>query len=361
MDAERQLVGSGSLGGRGSSAAHERWLPLSGLFAGVAVTAGLVLSNKDLLVRPAMHNIGPPVLLLLHRLVTWAFYRLTYCGRAFPPRKFSLSLLFVGATLSNGSIAASLLTLQSASVAFQQLTRLMGLPMSAVFDYVLYRKHRGGLEYFSLLLLSYGVFTASTGDATATPLAFMYASIGVLCALGSTAVTGYILKSTGMPITDLVVIGLPYDIVMSALLLLVVNAYNGKRTGTLQPAFEVAEGCLDLALLLRLFVNASLAITAVYLSVWTQGKCSNMMYAVLGQAKSIACIVLSTACLHMEISTHLVLGMAIVFLVAFFLALGELEPIDVKSSRSRWLIIALLSSVLSIIALDVLITAIPVG
>ncbi|KAL3923272.1 MAG: hypothetical protein SGPRY_004273, partial [Prymnesium sp.] len=314
--------------------AHTPRLVLA-LSASVAATCCLVVSNKDLLGHPALHEVGPFMLLFLHRIVTWFFYRMTYCCKPYPRKQFSWFLLIGASALANGSILASFLTLKIASVAFQQLSRLMVIPIGAFFDFMLYGKRRGLVECFSLLLLSYGVYMASSGDATATPLAILYTGVGVVLSIGSSSVTGHIMKTTSVPTADLVMFALPYEIVFAGIVLVITRAYTSAQNDPERP-LKHQEEWSGLPLLLRMFVNGSLAIAVVYLTVWSQGKCSNMMYGVLGQAKTIGSIALSAAIFHTELSIRAWIGMSVVVAVSVGLASGDFKQNDEQKSRSKW-------------------------
>ena len=157
----------------------------------VAATACITVSNKDVLVRLGSTRIsGPGMLLVMHRLAAFAFWRLTYLCTKQPPTPNIRVLFLIGAsTMSSLSIVSSFLVLREASVAFHQLSRLAILPMSAVVDLVLYGRQRTALEYSSILFISYGAAIGLQGDVTATPRAAVFATVCTLSTLASSTCT----------------------------------------------------------------------------------------------------------------------------------------------------------------------------
>ena len=200
---------------------------VAGLIAGVFATAFLVISNKELLNHRALSGIGTEVLLTLHAAVTYAFYRSQHCCNPVPKMNVPPYLLGVVAISPVFSVELSLMTLKVASVSFQQLSRLLSLPLSAAVDVMLYGKHRGAFEWLSLIMLGYGAVMGSRGDVTATPLACFYAALSVVCALVSSASTGHVLKTTGIPINDLLPTLSAYKLGLSLIMLLGSPMVNG--------------------------------------------------------------------------------------------------------------------------------------
>ena len=328
---------------------------LAGCATSVIGTACLVVSNKHLLQHPAMRGTGSGVLLLMHRCVSWCVSRTAMCFTTSYDSDFKTNRMAIvaGALLSNASIVTSFLTLTEASITFQQLSRLVVLPLSAALDIALYGKYREAIEYWSLLLLCYGVGMGTRGDVTHTPLALIYAGVCAVCTLGSSALCGHIMKRSGMNAADFLVMVLPYEIATAACVLLLFSVNSTKEGGA---KFIVGNGAfMEARFWLLLLVNCSLACVVICLTTWTQAVSSNLMYAVLGQAKTLVTVVLGAAAFGTELSTRTTCGMAIVITIAGGLALGDLKMRSESNSSARrsWFAFAIFVFALAIIACDV--------
>lgn len=336
---------------------------VTGVTASVLCTAGLVVSNKELLRHAVMRQVGPSLLLLLHKVVAWILFRAMYCCKPLPVTSFTWLARIGVVLLSNNAVIFSMLTLQEASVAFQQLTRLMALPLSAAVDLVFYGKARGKLESFSLLLLSYGVFMSQSGEATSTRLAWIYTSVCILCSLGCTALCRHVQVTTGMTVIDFLALILPLEVAFAAVQLLLMWVCNQTRSADSPGSVHVLGGestatasYADPLLLVCLVINCSLACIVSALSTWTQGKCSNMLSAVLGQAKAIVSVAVGAAVFHAHVAGRGLVGMAIVVILSFQLALGDRQPSSEgasnRSSQPRWTTIAFFVVVSAAVAGD---------
>lgn len=249
------------------------------------------------------------------------------------------------------SLWLSILTLKESSITFAQLSRLMILPLSAGVDYVLYGKRRGSLEYFSLVLLSYGVYMGSRGDVAATFLAAVYASLAAVCTLGSSATTGHMLKITGYKPEEVLPVLLPYEIALSLVILLgshVRNSYSGVLSST-----DHEEESYEPLLLLRVVANAAMAILVVYLTVWAQGKASNMVYAVIGQCKTALTLALGAALLHETVSMRAMMGLMVIIAISIGLAAGDvMKNAETTVFKPRWSTVSVLVFALVVICAD---------
>ena len=329
-----------------------KWL--GGIALSVLATACITVSNKDLLARAggAWHFAGPGMLLLLHRIVSYASLRLTYvCSCAEMPKtpNIPIHLLIIGSLFSNASICTSFAVLREASVTFHQISRLIILPMSAMVDYVLYGKKRTILDYSGILLISYGVAIGLHGEISATPLAVGLSVLSAVSTLASSALASHVLKNTEGSIREIVIVSMKYEIAMALSLVIAFHLAGLRSAAQSTPSRPVD---FDPWLLLPLCLNCFLAASVTYLTTWSQGVTSNMLYAVLGQAKMLTTVSLDALLFHTLLSIRTQTGLAIVVTVAVGLTLsdpkkgaapeGEGEEQRSRAERRRWAAGALL-------------------
>ena len=298
-----------------------KWL--LGNVLSIAVTAMITVSNKDLLSNKGpFHVAGPAKLLVLHRLMSALFWTSTYWCSGRPPNSPHVprGTLITISLMSNLSIVASFLVLREASVAFHQLSRLMILPMSAAVDLLLYGKRRTVLEYCSIILISYGLVIGLSGEITATPRAAFYAVFCALTTLINSATAGHLMRSSGVGAREVVVKTIPYEIINAGMIAIVFHLVG---TETAAQAASAATESLDRAALLRVGLNAVLAVSVVFLTTWTQGASSNMLYAILGQAKTLTTVALAAYVFETALSIRTKEGLAIAVSVAIGVAISE--------------------------------------
>ena len=294
-----------------------------GVTLGVLATACITVSNKHLLMHSrAWQIVSPTMLLLMHRITAYVLTRWSYAceGKAVTRPHVPLALIISSTTASNMSIFTGLLLLREASITFQQLSRLIILPMSALVDYFVFSKSRTALDYASILLISYGVVIGLRGEVSATMRAVGLAILSACFTVASTALVGRLIKTLGIAARDCIFLTLEYEIVAAGAMAAVFPLVFESKANA---AAEVPEATDDGWLLLALGVNLLLAAAVIYLTTWTQGATSNMLYAVLGQVKMLATIVLDAVVLHTDLSVRTKTGLVIALSVAVGLAVGD--------------------------------------
>ena len=295
-----------------------------GLALSVVATACITISNKDLLTRLSVLGLASPQLLLvLHRCVSYISVKLSYVCTDPPSKRYSVpwSWVIFGSLASNFSIIFSFLVLQEASVTFHQLSRLIIMPMSAAVDYVAYGKKRTLLDYSSILLICYGVTIGLHGEITATPRAIGYAILCSATTIASSAIGHHVITTLSAKPRELLAQFMPYEIAMSVLLLFFYQAMGiDVRPSQVSSAGAAS---VDAVLLLLVVLNCATAASVVYLTTWSQGVVSNMMYAVLGQTKMLATVALDAAIFSTTLSIRTKTGLVIVITVALGVALGD--------------------------------------
>lgn len=334
-----------------------------GIALSVAVTACITVSNKDLLAKlGALRAAGPGMLLLMHRCVSYTSLQVSYLcsGEETKPANVPQHLILISSLLSNLSIFSSFFVLREASVTFHQLSRLTILPMGATVDYLAYGKKRTPLEYASILLISYGVAIGLRGEVAATAHAFAYAIICACFTLASSALVGHILKSTGASTRELLVRLTKYEIGAAAIITLAFQL-GGSQPAAAPSSPAPTEAPFDASLLLPLALNCFLAAAVIYLTTWSQGVTSNMLYAVLGQAKMLATVALDALVFRHDLSDRTLTGLALAVTVAVGVALSDpKEPSDAeldekqrtRATRRRWVAAALFGVALALTGRD---------
>ena len=338
---------------------------IAGNIAGVLATAAITLSNKDLLGRAESLS-GPSALLLLHRVVTYIFYKLTYCccsdkGAEVP--HISWSWIVCGSLASNFSIVSSFFVLREATIAFHQLSRLIILPTSAVVDLVLYGKRRTPLEYFSIVVISYAVVIGLRGEVSATPRAVVLSIVCAMATLASSAIAGHVMKQSKASTRDMILYCMPYEIGFATLSLTLFSIFLPGSEGSAAPVDDAKSPrpVFDWSLALAFVLNGLTVVSVVWLTMWAQGANSNMLYAFLGQAKMLVTVAASALFFNTALSPRTMSALGIASSVAMGVALGEMkgqptapqdEEVRASTRRKKWASVAFYAVAFVVVCYD---------
>jgi len=244
-------------------------------------TMSLIILNKACLTAMGVPS-AAGVLSLLHYMAGFAFIRSYFAvsGRdvSLAPWTQVAGIAAVGCT----AVVTSNITLQYASVAFHQLSRLVCLPLAATLDYFLYGKKKDCIDLLLIAMICAGVYMGSRGDVTVTPSGVMFAMISQICTVGSAALIKRVMQQNGLSSSEFMYQCGPYSI-LSALVL-----FLGTSTSTGSFSSETIR--IDSWVLLLIAINLAFAVSVQYLSTWLAGKVSGTLYAALANAKTVCTV-----------------------------------------------------------------------
>ena len=285
---------------------------------GVLATAMLVNSNKLVLGQLDVPS-GYAALTFLHNLTTYLWVRISgrCTGLRAPEVHWGWLILITG--VGSLSVVSSNLLLQLTSVTVHQLMKLASLPVGAVVDYYLYGKKRSLEELAGLLLISYGIYVASTTDKTlslhATGVAFVFIS-GYLAT--ATLVRCVCLRCH-VSAAEFLYASAPWGVVSSLVWLSGGLALEKRLRHIASPPRDYDTTIASITVISNLF----LAVSVQFLSTWSAKQSTTMLYAVIGQAKTAASVILSVFLFEEKLSMRSASGLSLCLVVALQLAAKE--------------------------------------
>jgi hypothetical protein len=284
--------------------------------SGIMATSLLVNSNRLVLQHiqiPATYAALP----FLHYLCTFFFTRAT-CGHersGVPENNFHWIWSILISSLATLSVAASNFILQTSTVTFHQMCKILALPVGALVDFFLLRKTRSFLELCGLASVAYGAFIASVGDITVHRTVLLASVIYLTGYMSSSVLIRHISKKHNLGTSRVLFLLAPWSAFASFVFLI----------------FALSSAARDVPISIRtdifgiliLLLNMGLAVMVQWLSTWTAANCTTMLYAVVGQAKTALTIILGVVISDSVITYDACLGSCICISAAFMLATIE--------------------------------------
>jgi len=273
----------------------------------------LVITNKLLLVTKHVPA-SSASLTLLHQSMTCAMLHLRCSGSPVivgPDMTPNMRIIFI-AGLSTLGVLSSNLVLKSGSVSFHQVSRLLSLPGSLLFDYYLDGKVCSVAELCCVIIMAWGVFHVCAVDSTANLLGVVAAAISVAATLGTAAAIRKTCARYNISAVVFTFLLSPWGAVSSFVWWLAA-VFTGESLPISQPVSASTHGR---EVIILLIANCTFAVILNLSSTWCAAWCSTLSYAVIDQAKTVLSIALSTAVFNDMIPLKNIVYLSISF-VAF--------------------------------------------
>jgi len=295
------------------------WLVM--LTLGIVCTSLLVLCNKTIL------NRGPDVagkaslLTFFHAITGMVFWKLMFVasGEVLPSIPGLHQKLMVTSSIAVTSMLTGHLTLQASSVGFYQLSRLLALPVGATFDYAIRGKTRTFGDAMCLVVLAGAVFGGITADMTITLPGVWFAIVHNITSIACAAMIRKLNDEQRLDTAALAAYLAPYNVAVSLGCLIFNSDWKQMRT------IELSQFTDDNYSIIFV-VNLVLALSVSFLSTWASGKCSQLLYAVLANSKTIVTIVLSLLILGEAISLEMFSALVVCVVVIIKLTTNDTTP-----------------------------------
>lgn len=276
------------------------------------------------------------LLALIHNMVAYAVFNRS--NKKTNPRlpRFWAPLL---ATISVTGVCLSNRVLQTTNVSFHQLCKVLVIPASALTDYFIFHcKHGSEAICFHVLVVA-GAILAISGMgwdgqfalSSVLPIALSFVSL----TSSSTAATRYVHSKYQIHAAELVGLVTPYSFLVSLVMYLGLQTIDSHAS--IAAPNQIFEQLHSRPL--KLLLNTSLACSVQFLSAWAASTSTNTLYAVIGQLKTLATIVLSAFFEHEELSVRVIIGTLIVLIAA--IGATSAEILNPSKNFARAIIIIL--------------------
>ena len=307
---------------------------------GVCATAALVNSSGRVL--QLIHLPGRyAALTCCHYVCTFVWSRVSMrrCTRM---NDVPWPWLLLIACLGSLGVVASNLLLQISTVTFQQLSKLFSLPAGAFIDFVVHKKKRSRRELWGVICVAYGVYYSTTGNALVKMDAVAVAVVYLAGYLAAPSLLNHACRRHSITASEYLYLSAPWGVLCSFFWLVLVTFW-GQKSGSGQEAFRAPELAFWFSL------NIILAISVQWFSIWTAMNSTTMMYAVVGQVKTAATVLLSVFILDETISFRSALGLSICLVSAFMLTVCEFFENDFENKvASRLVSLASIATILCV-------------
>lgn len=255
---------------------------------GVLVTALLVNSNKFVLSQinfPAKSA----ALTFVHNLSTFIWIRLSSNCIGIASRVVSWRWLLLITFVGSLSVVASNLLLQITSVTFHQLSKIAALPAGAILDYYLYKKRPTWSDFAGLACVAYGILISALDERAISIFPACVAVTFVGGYLATAVLVRHVCTLHQITTSEFLSLSVPWGLLSSLTLFLVAYAFSDGQTEMISKS-KVNHNAMDG--LLPISLNLLLAVSVQWLSTWAASESSTMLYAIIGQAKTAATVIL---------------------------------------------------------------------
>ena len=289
------------------------------LLAGVLASAALVVTNKVVLERTMLPG-SSAALTLVHYLCTLCYIRGTTACSGVQVRDVYWPWLILISSVGTLGVWASNMVLKLSNVTFHQLTKLSSVPVSAAVDYFLWNKSFSSLDGIGLVLICYGVLSASRGEVTVSLAALGVAFVWITTYVATAVLIRHVCKLYAISTSEFMYLSAPWGVFFSCVWLctsLFAHAsgstyFRSNGAGVAAPEF-----------ITLVSMNAILAVLVQWLSAWTARNSSTVLYAVMGQAKTAVTILPSVPVFGKAPSLNTSLGLALCVVVAISMAIND--------------------------------------
>jgi len=284
---------------------------------GVIATASLVNSNKFVLGQVTFPA-KSAALTFLHNACTFFWIRLSSNCAGVKPRDVHWGWLLCITGLGSLSVVASNLLLQLTSVKFHQLSKLTAMPAGAVLDFYLYGKKRSWKDFVGLASVTYGIYVTSRDE---TSVSFHSAGIALIFIAGyltNAVLVRHLCTLHQISSTEFLYLCVPWGLFSSLVLFLIVLSFEQKTSGA-----EINFEHNPVGASLSVLVNLLLAVAVQWLSMWAASKSTTMIYAIIGQAKTAATIILGVFLFQDSLSPRGACGLSMCLSASLTLAARE--------------------------------------
>jgi len=286
--------------------------------AGVFATALLVNSNKLILAELNIPS-KSAALTLLHNASTFFWVRLSNRCTGLKVHEVYWGWLLLITGVGSLSVVASNTLLQLTSISVHQLIKLASLPFGAVLDYYLYGKRRSWVELAGLLLIIYGICMASMAELYISVYASCVAFIFISGYLATATLVRHVCTRYQITTSEFLHVSVPWGVFSSLIWFCVAYSIENR----LQKDGPTPAGNGVMLLSIMALLNVFLAISVQWLSTWAARESTTMLYAVTGQAKTAATVIVSVAVFRESPSLRSICGLCLSLMVALKLAAKE--------------------------------------
>jgi len=316
---------------------------------GVLATASLVNSNKFVLSQlnfPAK-SAG---LTFLHNTCTFCWMRLSSSFTGGKPHNVHWGWLLCITALGSLSVAASNLLLQLTSVKFHQLSKLASLPAGAVVDFYLYDKRRSWKDFAGLACVTYGIYVTSRDEMSFSIQPACVALVFIVGYLATAVFVRRLCIQHEITSTQFLYLCVPWGMFSSLVLFLMALSFEPHNSvAEISFEFNFMEASASVS------ANLLLAVSVQWLSMWAASKSTTMIYAIMGQAKTAATIILGVLLFQDSISPRGACGLLMCLTASLTLAAseayakeGQMQRENRVSAVGTWLVIILFVATLFI-------------
>jgi hypothetical protein len=318
---------------------------------GVFLSAALVVTNKAML-SLIMYPGKTAILTFVHYGITCAWIR----GQAFctdvKRREVPIKWILLITSLGTCSVLTSNLVLELSSVTFHQISKLASLPCGALIDYCVHGKMRTWRELLLLCFICLAVYVMSVGkdNFDLTVGASFAALIYVGTYVSVAALLRHVCHRFEVSTSEFMYLSTPYGLLASFIWLII---YMLSESSTAEFNHDLGASQTFVAGSVPLLcLNAILAVSVQWLSTWTAGNSSTMLYAVIGQAKTAATVALGVLVFQTPLSIRTHVGLSICLTAAFALALSDVSGGQTnRATASRCTTLSILLSTILLSAL----------
>lgn len=280
-------------------------------FASVTVTVSLVLTNKVIL----DHTSDPRIVVMLVPLHLLCTLMVTSFGGVVENR-IPHRWLILNAAAGIFSLYGSMYVLKLSTVSFQQIGRLLSVPLSAVVDRFFWNEaHMSLSKYLCILGIVIGVLLVSS-DVSEVSLEASVINIFAVCGqVGSQTVVKLLAHKFAVTSREHLKQSIPYTLAAS-LLPVFLSWITDNVKGNLQHHTELLSG-LPPSVLFCVVLSCILGVAVQLLATFLGQVSSTVSYALLTLSKSVCTISIAAVFLAEKLPLVKVIGTAL-SLVMFF-------------------------------------------
>ena len=264
----------------------------------IFVSVTLVLTNRSILAWPGLQVPSAAVgLTALHYVATWLVSRVvrdveaTTCAR-----KIGIAQALIIVVAGTTSVNLSNLILQSTTVDFHQLVRVLTVPFGALLDYYVFDYP---ISILRLLLIGVVCTTATVSlrEISVNACSWFLAILFIITYLTNPAVIRQVCRSGGIGSATIVHCIIPYSSLFAVTNVIVHEAYRSGPNLFSRVAHDISHVWQFVPLVV---LNCVLAVSVQFSSSWLMRTTLPMTYAVVGQLKTMLTLVSAKVLISMS-------------------------------------------------------------
>jgi len=307
-----------------------RWLTRLTNLGSIIATVSIVLTNKHVLdhfQNPFIGNLIVPLHLLCTVLVSRG-----YSAEKYIPGQW----LVLNACVGVLSLYGSMLVLKYSTVSFQQVGRLLAVPVSAIVDRFYWRNPKLAPDRVICIIgILCGVLLASLDTVEVTLVAMLWNLVAVVGQVGSQTVVKILAQKFGVNSQEHLRQSAPYTFAVAiAALGLSWYASCGQHSEDIFNRVQLPQD-LPFSIVLLIVLSCALGVSVQFMSTWLSQTSTAVSYALLSLTKS-ACAIGVGAIFFSETFSSKMLSGATLSLFMFYRFLQDGEDVEVTDQTHNF-------------------------